>query len=77
MAKIAIFLIVLSMLAGCAEMAQEAQTTRPAETNAPDPANPRDPKKMQQWFTADTPETLPAEKLKKMNLGGPGGFGGY
>ena len=78
MAKLSILLLCLAVVSGgCAEMAQEAQATRPAEVNAPDPNNPRDPKKMQQWFTTDTPETLPAEKLKKMNLGGPGGFGGY
>ena len=76
MAKIALGLVAVLMLMGCAQMAQEAQTTRPAEVNAPDPAHPRDPKK-RQWFTADTPETLPADKLEKMNLGGPGGFGGY
>ena len=74
MLKISTFLLSLFILAGCTQMEQEAQATRPAQVNAP---GTNDPKKPKQWFTADTPETLPADKLEKMNLGGPGGFGGY
>jgi hypothetical protein len=76
-AKLGNLLLLLFILTGCAQMAQEAQATRPAQTNAPGTATANDPKKPKQWFTADTPETLPADKLEKMNLGGPGGFGGY
>jgi hypothetical protein len=75
--KFSVFFLLLAFaISGCAEIERESQATRPAETNAPDTAGSRDPK-TRQWFTPDTPETLPADKLEKMNKGGPGGFGGY
>ena len=67
------------LLAGCASLTTEnfkpadaAQTTAP-----PAPSTTAEKAKAKQWFTTDTPETLPKDKLEKMNLGGPGGFGGY
>ena len=71
-----LLLLVLIGTGGCAEMEKEAQATRPAQTNAPTVSAATDNKKVKQWFTSDTPETLPADKLEKMSVGG-GGFGGY
>lgn len=74
--------LLMLLLAGCGSSlstadwkpAGAAQTTpSPAASDGTTAAKP----KIKQWFTADTPETLPKEKLDKMNLGGPGGFGGY
>ena len=74
--------LLMLLLAGCASSlstmdwkpADAAQTTPPpTASDATTAAKP----KIKQWFTTETPETLPKEKLDKMNLGGPGGFGGY
>ncbi|HVN91166.1 MAG TPA: hypothetical protein VMT61_15240 [Candidatus Binataceae bacterium] len=71
------FFIALTLLGliGCANLssadlkpADAAQTTAP-----PDASTIGKPK---QWFTTDTPETLPKDKLDKMTLTG-GGFAGY
>ncbi len=67
--------LMLLGLIGCANVS--AAYLKPADaaqsTTPPDPSTVNKPK---QWFTADTPETLPKEKLDKMSLSG-GGFGGY
>lgn len=71
------FLIFFTLvgLIGCANIS--AADLKPADaaqsTTPPDPSTVN---KSKQWFTADTPETLPKEKLDKMSLSG-GGFGGY
>ncbi len=71
---LALFVVVLG---GCGQLstadlkpADAANTTQPSvQANAGKP-------KVKQWFTPDTPETLPKEKLDKMTLTG-GGFAGY
>jgi hypothetical protein len=72
--KYLLFLIAFCALAGCSTIdlkpADSPQTTPPPSASAN--ASP----KVKQWFTTDTPETLPKDKLDKMSLGG-GGFGGY
>ena len=67
--------LTLMGLSACANMstaslkpADAAQTTARPDANSIG--------KAKQWFTADTPETLPKEKLDKMTLTG-GGFAGY
>jgi uncharacterized protein YceK len=72
-----VLLALMIGMGGCAEMEKQAQATRPAQTNAPDATASKDQKKVKQWFTTDTPETLPADKLEKMNLGGAGFGGAY
>jgi hypothetical protein len=71
------FILVLAAFAGCASISSvdlkppdAAQTTQPPSVTAD--AKP----KVKQWFTTDTPETLPKDKLDKMNLSGAG-FSGY
>ena len=77
MKYLGVCLIVL--LAGCTSLsnvdlkpADAAQTTPPPTATAAGSQQ-----KVKQWFTTDTPETLPQDKLDKMNLGGAGGFSGY
>jgi hypothetical protein len=70
--------VLIVLLAGCTSVssmnwkpADAAQTTPPPVSDESTvPGKP----KVKQWFTTDTPETLPKEKLEKMNIGG---FGGY
>ncbi|HXR35240.1 MAG TPA: hypothetical protein VN754_04795 [Candidatus Binataceae bacterium] len=64
----------LLLLAGCASSSLSTVDWKPADaaqTTAPPPAGTT---KVKQWFTTDTPETLPQDKLDKMNVGG--GVGG-
>ena len=71
------FFIALTLvgLIGCANISStDLKPSDAAQTTAPPDANSIG--KSKQWFTADTPETLPKEKLDKMSLSG-GGFGGY
>ena len=72
-----ILLALLIGIGGCTEMEKQAQATRPAQINAPDASAYSDQKTVKQWFTTETPETLPADKLEKMNLGGAGFGGAY
>lgn len=65
------------MLAGCASLsAVDLKPPDAAETTHPPSNATADAPKVKQWFTTDTPETLPKDKLEKMNLSG-GGFAGY
>jgi hypothetical protein len=62
------------MLAGCTSSSLATVDWKPADaaqTTAPPPAGTP---KVKQWFTTETPETLPQEKLDKMSVGG--GVGG-
>jgi hypothetical protein len=77
--KVLAVLFLSFLLAGCASSfssqdlkpAGAAQATPPPDTTAS--AKPR----VKQWFTTDTPETLPQDKLDKMNLSGGGFAGAY
>jgi hypothetical protein len=66
--------LLLLLLAGCTSVnwrpADAAQTTQPPTSDGSQP-------KMKQWFTTETPQTLPQDKLDKMNLSGAGIGGAY
>jgi hypothetical protein len=62
------------LLAGCASSSPSSFDWKPADaaqTTAPPAAGTP---KVKQWFTTETPETLPQDKLDKMQVGG--GVGG-
>ncbi len=67
--------LTLLSLVGCGNISSvDLKPADAAQTTAPPDASKIG--KAKQWFTTDTPETLPKDKLDKMTLTGAG-FAGY
>jgi hypothetical protein len=71
--------LLIGLFAGCTSLSSVdlKPADAPQTTPPPTATTAGSPQKVKQWFTTDTPETLPQDKLDKMNLGGAGGFSGY
>ena len=71
--RILILVCLFPILAGCAGLSGSPNQAKQASgTNQKSGFTQA---KTQQWFSPDTPETLPPDKIKKLSLG-VGGFGG-
>ncbi len=70
-----ILFLAVSILAGCAVSDGASQKQSAAQTSVANQKSGFTQAKTQQWFSPDTPETLPPDKIKKLSLG-VGGFGG-
>ena len=72
-------LLLLLTAAGCATVPSEESPQGPqaAQTTQKKPNQGWVTPKVNQWFVTDTPETLPADKLKKMQTTGVGFGGAY
>jgi hypothetical protein len=71
-------IIVLSFLlaAGCASTAaSNSASNQTVQAPTASAKSAFTQTKVQQWFSTETPETLPPDKIKKLSLG-VGGFGG-